>query len=75
MAKIMEKSAVTDYVIQYIQDNKISTDYISEIMGISAAKLQADYTEPLSAEEFLELCVFLHLSPEKVQFETILGKK
>ena len=29
-------------------------------------KLHPDYKEPLLAEEFLELCVFLQLSPEAI---------
>ena len=62
----MEKSRVTEYIIHYLCINRISTAQISEITGIPEAKLKAGYTEPLLADEFLQLCVLLDLKPETV---------
>ena len=70
----MKNSKVTDYMLNYMEKNKISIDQISEKTGISKEKLTKDYTEPLLAEEFLELCVALQLSPEKVRHEINLKK-
>ncbi len=70
----MKKSKVTDYILRHIHENKISVDQISELTGISKTKLCEEYTEPLLAEDFLELCVLLHLSPEKIRQEINLSK-
>lgn len=62
----MHKSAVTEFFLKYFEKNRIKKEWISEKTGISQAKLSRDYTEPLNAEEFLDLCMLLELTPEEV---------
>ena len=62
----MNKSRVTEYILAYMQEKGISASEISGQTGIPEEKLHPDYREPLLAEEFLELCVFLRLSPEEI---------
>ena len=62
----MNKSRVTEYILAYMQEKGISASEISGQTGIPEEKLYPDYSEPLLAEEFLELCVFLRLSPEEI---------
>ena len=63
-AERMNKSRVTEYILAYMQEKGISASEISEQTQVPEEKLHPDYKEPLLAEEFLELCVFLQLSPE-----------
>lgn len=63
----MIKSAVTEFFLEYFEKNRIDTDKISENTGIEKSKLSANYRQPMSSEEFLELCVFLGIKPEQVQ--------
>lgn len=63
----MEKSAVTEFFLQYFEKNRISMDEVSENTGIKKEKLSEGYRKPLSSEEFLELCVFLGVKPETVR--------
>ena len=62
----MEKSRVTEYILTYMRENQITASELSEKTGIAEEKLCPDYKEPLLAEEFLELCVLLKLSPEEI---------
>ena len=54
----MNKSRVTEYILAYMQEKGISASEISEQTQVPEEKLHA--------EEFLELCVFLQLSPEAI---------
>ena len=63
----MEKSAVTEYFLKYFEKNRINIDEISENTGIKRYKLSKEYKTPLTAEEFLQLCVFLQISPEEIR--------
>ena len=63
----MGKSAVTDYFLEYFEKNRINIDEISEKTGIKMHKFSKEYKTPLTAEEFLRLCVFLKISPEEVR--------
>lgn len=65
-AERMNKSRVTEYILAYMQEKGISASEISEQTHVPEEKLHPDYKEPLLAEEFLELCVFLQLSPEAI---------
>ena len=56
----MGKSKVTDYMIRYIEENRIDAKSLAAHAGIDAGKLRKDYKEPLDAEEFLSLCAYLH---------------
>ena len=63
----MGKSAVTDYFLEYFEKNRIDINEISEKTGIKMGKLSKKYKTPLTAEEFLVLCVFLKISPEEIR--------
>ncbi len=63
----MNKSAVTDYFLDYFEKNRIDIKEISENTGIKIYKLSKEYKTPLSAEEFLRLCVLLGIKPEEIQ--------
>ena len=54
----MGKSKVTDYMIRYIEENRMDAKSLAAHAGIDAGKLRKDYKEPLDAEEFLSF-VFL----------------
>ncbi len=63
----MGKSKVTDYMVRYIEENRMDAKALAVHAGIDVGKLQEDYKEPLNAEEFLSLCVCLGIRPEQVQ--------
>lgn len=62
----MKTSKVTEYMIKYLREQEISIFLLSEQTKIPKEKLCPGYQEPLLADEFLRLCVALHLSPEKI---------
>ena len=49
----MGKSKVTDYMIRYIEENRMDAKSLAAHAGIDAGKLRKDYKEPLDAEEFI----------------------
>ncbi len=59
-------SKVTDYIISYLKEEKITAWQIANETGIEAEKLSEGYEHPLDADEFLRLCVHLHLKPEDI---------
>lgn len=63
----MEKSKVSEYFIAYLEENSILPEEIQRATGISVKKLKTGYEEQLTAEEFLELCVYLGIRPESVK--------
>ena len=63
----MENSAVTDFFLEYFEKNRISKAWISEKTGIAIEKISDNYRQPLTASEFLELCVLLEIEPERIQ--------
>ncbi|MBO5069567.1 MAG: hypothetical protein J6C37_04315 [Roseburia sp.] len=62
----MSKSLVTEYFITYFKKHHISPEETARALGIDVGKLTPGYREPLDAEEFLELCVYLGICPEQV---------
>ena len=56
----MGKSKVTDYMIRYIEENRMDAKSLAAHAGIDAGKLRKDYKEPLDAED-------LGIRPEQVQ--------
>ena len=66
MEKAMKKSEVTDYFLEYFEKNRINIKEISEKTGIKINKLSKEYKTPLTAEEFLKLCVLLKIQPEEI---------
>ena len=63
----MEKSAVTEFFLAYFEKNRIDRGYISEKTGIEIEKISDNYRQPLTASEFLGLCLFLGITPEQVR--------
>lgn len=63
----MENSAVTDFFLEYFEKNRINKAWISEKTGIAIEKISDNYRQPLTASEFLELCVLLEIEPERIQ--------
>ena len=66
---MISKSEVTEYMIKYLHENSLSSRTVSEQTGVPKEKLQQGYKEPLLADEFLRLCVYLKISPEKIASE------
>ena len=62
----MKKSEVTDYFLEYFEKNRMNIKEISEKTGIKISKLSKEYKTPLTAEEFLKLCVLLRIQPEEI---------
>lgn len=62
----MVESKVTDYIIGYLESYGIPAESVSKEVDIPQEKLKAGYRRPLSAEEFLELCIYLGIRPEDV---------
>ena len=62
----MKKSEVTEYFLEYFEKNRIDIKEISEKTGIKISKLSKEYKIPLTAEEFLKLCVLLQIRPEEI---------
>lgn len=63
----MGTSEVTEFFLEYFEKNRISRVWISENTGIEIAKISENYRHPLTATEFLELCMFLEIEPECIQ--------
>ena len=63
----MYKSKVTDYMIAYLEKNKIEPEFAARSTGISAEKLRRGYRSPLDADDFLTLCIYLGIRPEEVR--------
>lgn len=63
----MEKSAVTEFFLEYFEKHRINKAWISEKTGIKKSKLSEKYRQPLTATEFLTLCILLEIEPETVQ--------
>lgn len=62
----IEADNVTAQIQNYIQTQKISVSQMSSDLGISGERLiPGGNRTPFSASEFLELCVYLGICPEK----------
>ena len=61
----MDRQTVTQRVVRYLEDNHISAMQIEHDLGISADKLTREKDMELDAAEFLELCRYLNVRPEK----------
>lgn len=57
---------VTERVATYLRDNEISVTQTAKDLHIMEDKL-LNKSEPLEASEFLALCKYLHIQPEKFQ--------
>lgn len=71
----MGQSKVTEYILNYMNENNIPSRILSNQTGILEEKLSPNYKEPLLADEFLRLCVYLKLSPEEISRQINIAKK
>ena len=62
----MEKSAITEFFLDFFEKNEIKIEWISEKTGIPREKLIRGYKRPLNADEFLRLCALFEIEPEEV---------
>jgi len=62
----MEKSRVTEALLQYFENYGIDVVLVSRKTGIDISKLSRGYKQPLTAAEFLTLCVYLKIEPEEI---------
>lgn len=65
--KTLGKSKITDYIINYLQENGMESHRVSLDTGVSETKLRPDACEALNATEFLVLCEYLQISPEEIK--------
>lgn len=56
----------TEAVAKYISDNNLSILQIVKDTQIQEEKLRIGTKEKLSAQEFLELCDYLNITPEEL---------
>ncbi len=61
----MDRQTVTQRVARYLEENHISAVQVGHDLGISADKLTCEKNMELDAAEFLELCRYLNVKPEK----------
>lgn len=61
----MDRQTVTQRIARYIRDNHIPVVQIQRDIAISADKLMCEDGGELDATEFLELCRYLNVKPEK----------
>lgn len=62
----MEESKAMEYLIDYMKRNHISVKMLADELGRTNKDGGETEPEPLLADEFLELCLWLHLRPEEV---------
>lgn len=63
----MESRGVTEWMAGYIETQGFSTREIARKLKISERKLKGRAARDLNAEEFLELCCYLQITPEQIR--------
>lgn len=58
-----------EWIANYIKEKGFSVKEISFQLKLPEAKLKGGRSIELSAEEFLELCSYLHVAPERIREE------
>jgi hypothetical protein len=61
----VDRQTVTQQIACYIKENHISVTQIEHDTAISADRLECGNGKELDAVEFLELCSYLNVSPER----------
>ena len=71
----MEKTKdVTAQIIDYVKSQNISISQMSQDLGIPSGRFaEGKERTKLSASEFLEICVYLGIRPEKFQKRRVSG--
>lgn len=64
---------VEQYILDHVERCNVSRDKIKEDIGIDLEKIEKNQLE-LTAEEFIQLCMYLRLSPEEIT-EWMLSKR
>lgn len=62
----MEQSKVTKYMAAYLRNNNIQVSLVARQTGIAPERLRENGTQILDAADFLTLCSYLGLRPEKI---------
>ena len=65
----MQSKNVTEWIANYIKDQGISVEELSIQLHLPESKLIGGTNEDLSAEEFLNLCSYLKITPEQIRNE------
>ncbi len=65
----MKKRNVSEWIADYIKEEGLSAKEIAFRLKIPEAKLKGGREESLSAEEFLALCSYLRIMPERIREE------
>lgn len=63
------RNQVTKWLVEYIQNQQISIIQIQKVLGIPIDKLYPDTKKHLNADEFLRLCAYLEIDPQKIPIE------
>lgn len=63
----MKRSKATDWLIHYMGEQNISITQTASDLKIAESRFQGK--EDFSIEEFLDLCQYLNITPEKVREE------
>lgn len=58
-----------EWIANYIKEQGFSVKEISFRLKLPEDKLQGDGSAELSAEEFLDICSYLHVAPERIREE------
>ena len=61
---------MTGMLSTYLKERQMDITLIAAQTGISVGKLSDPPEQPLSAEELLQLCSYLHVRPEQFWEET-----
>ncbi len=67
------QNKATQYVADYIARNQLPVKVISDNLQIPPSKLVPGTMESLEADDFLRLCCYLNLRPERIIEELKLG--
>ncbi len=65
----MKDGSVLEWLTDYMEKHAVSIAQTARETGIPDEKLRAGTKEKLTAEEFLELCVYLKVRPEEIREE------
>lgn len=65
----MQIRNAADWIANYIKEQGFSAKDISFRLKLPEDKLQGGRSAELSAEEFLDICSYLHVTPERIRKE------
>ncbi|MCI9426320.1 MAG: hypothetical protein HFI81_00980 [Eubacterium sp.] len=65
----MQSRNVMEWIANYIKDQGYSVKELSFMLQLPEKKLTGEMDEELSAEEFLDLCSYLNIKPERIREE------